>query len=104
MHKSVPGTTSTKQRGLGFLLKETTGAFHGSWTHGWQASADYESDTFIKNWVNPLPPLPSIHSQHTTWPQYYGIIDQTVKLYFRPAVIHMNLHTPTCISLSLKSV
>ena len=25
--------TSTKQQGLSFLLKETTGAFDGSWTH-----------------------------------------------------------------------
>ena len=26
------------------MLKETTGAFDGAWTHDWQASTDYESD------------------------------------------------------------
>ena len=36
--------TSTKQWGLSFLLKESTGAFDGARTLDWQASIDYESD------------------------------------------------------------
>jgi len=36
--------TSTKLWGLSILLKETMGAFDGTQTHDWQASADNESD------------------------------------------------------------
>ena len=36
--------TSTKQWEKSFLLKETTGAFDGVWTHDWQVFTDHESD------------------------------------------------------------
>ena len=49
--------TILSNAGKSFLLKATMGAFDGTWTHNWQAFANYESDALPTAPRHPLPQI-----------------------------------------------
>ena len=88
--------TSTKQSGLIFLLKETMGAFDGAWTHHWQVSTDYKSDT-----IPIVPPmLINITQQEYSFacwhlPTLYNTINHCIHIQVYPGVfVCPNTHAP----------